>query len=337
MKSKTVPISKSSLVKVGITMGDPSGVGPEITAACLVALQKLAMFVVIGDRKMFAHACRSMRIKSAILDSHVQYIDPLEKYRPSFCWGSMNAENGRASVAYLDKAMELLRDGSIDCLVTAPISKEAVYLAGHNFTGHTEYFTARTGSSKVVMMLLNDLLRMSLVTRHIPLKDVSNSINSISVRTVIEVTADALRSLFQIKKPRLVVCGVNPHASDNGLIGNEEDAVLRPLLREIHGKGVCIDGPIAADAAIQKALAGCYDAVITMYHDQALIALKSTGAKSGVNLTLGLPFVRTSPLHGTAFDIAGRGMVDPSSMCAAVRCAIACSVYKSKTSYAHKS
>ncbi|HNX81202.1 MAG TPA: 4-hydroxythreonine-4-phosphate dehydrogenase PdxA [Candidatus Omnitrophota bacterium] len=331
MKSKTVPISKSFPVRVGITMGDPAGVGPEVTAASLAALQPHASFVVIGDRKMFARACQALHLKNILLNPRIQFIDPLEKAHPRFSWGLMNAENGRASVAYLDTAMELLGAGRIDCLVTAPISKEAVYLAGYDYTGHTEYLAHRSGSTKIVMMLLNDVLRMSLVTRHIPLKNVSSAINELSVRTAIEVTADSLKGLFGIKKPRLVVCGVNPHASDHGLIGKEEESVVRPLLKKMHRTDIHIDGPVAADSAIQKALSGNYDAVITMYHDQALIALKSTDPKSGVNITLGLPFVRTSPLHGTAFDIAGKGIVDPLSMCAAVRCAISCSRSKSKT------
>jgi len=248
----------------------------------------------------------------------------------------MSAESGRASIAYLNKAMDLIREKAIDCLVTAPISKEAVYLAGFHFTGHTEYFAERTRSSRIVMMLLNDKLRMSLVTRHIPLKDVSSAINANSLRMVISVTIEALRHYFGIPKPRVVICGINPHASDNGIIGKEEGTVIKPLLSKPFGSGVRIDGPMSADAAIQKALQGNYDAVITMFHDQALIALKSTQPQTGVNMTLGLPFVRTSPLHGTAFDIAGKGMVDPSSMCAAVRCAIACAYNDRKVSHEYK-
>jgi len=245
--------------------------------------------------------------------------------RASFRFGRVQAVYGKASMEYLDTALALLAEGTIDCLVTCPISKEAVHLAGYrHFSGHTEYLAARSGSQDTVMMLLNDCLKFSLVTRHIPLENVAAALKPRDIRFVVRTTHESLQTLFSIRRPRLGVCAVNPHASDNGLIGDQENRVLKPVIRGLQKryKGVC--GPEPADSAIAKAVKGGYDALIAMYHDQALIPLKLTGAQSGVNITLGLPYVRTSPLHGTAFDIAGKGVADPSSLLAAIRRARQC-------------
>jgi len=271
------------MIKVGITIGDPSGIGPIITAKALKKLRGEAQFVVIGD--------------------------PNTKLSP-----------GEASIRFLDESLRLLKNKSIDCLVTCPISKEAINQAGYKYSGHTEYFADKTGVKNPVMMLLNKDLKFSLVTRHVPLKDVSAKLNRKLLEENIIITRAALKKLFAVKRPRLVICGLNPHASDNGVIGEEENAVIKPVLAKLH-----LDGPLSSDVAIQKAYNKEYDCVIAMYHDQALIPLKLTDASSGVNITLGLPFIRTSPLHGTAFDIVKTPhLADPSSLIAAIKLAIKC-------------
>ncbi|MDD5027447.1 MAG: 4-hydroxythreonine-4-phosphate dehydrogenase PdxA [Candidatus Omnitrophica bacterium] len=315
MKLKRNPISKSNRVRVGLTIGDPSGIGPVITLKALRELKKAqADFVVIGDAGVLK------KIPGASI------VDMNNLNLRDFSVGQIKAEYGRASVEYLDKALELLKDKKIDCLVTAPISKEAINKAGLRYGGHTEYFWKKTRAKEVVMLLLNNKLKFSLVTRHIPIGKVPGELTKEKLYTSILITYKSLKYLFGIKKPRLVVCGLNPHASDNGVIGTEENRVIKPVLKKLKDKiKLDIDGPLAADVAVYRAETGNYDCVIAMYHDQALIPLKLTGRDSGVNMTLGLPFIRTSPLHGTAFDIAQTpALADPASMIAAIKLAIKC-------------
>lgn len=309
-----------------MTMGDPSGIGPEIIAKALQKVQHLAEFVLIGDRWVFD---RQSTVDSR--HSTVRFIDLCNINHKKFRFGKVSAEYGRASIEYLDQAMKLIKAKKIDCLVTAPISKEAINLAGFKFSGHTEYLKIRTKTKDSVMMLLNKYFKFSLVTRHIALKDVSASLKkSNELYKTILITAKSLKDLFSICNPRFVVCGLNPHASDNGLIGNEENQMIKPELARLKKVIKYIDGPLPADIAIKKAHSGIYDCVIAMYHDQALIPLKLTGNDTGVNITLGLPFIRTSPLHGTAFDIAGTNLGNPSSMIEAIKVAVECTLNQKK-------
>ncbi|MCX5703410.1 MAG: 4-hydroxythreonine-4-phosphate dehydrogenase PdxA, partial [Candidatus Omnitrophica bacterium] len=296
-------------IRVGITMGDPSGIGPAITSKAVDKLKGLADFVVIGDEWVFKKAQNAKRKAPASPAGRQSYkfIDLNNVTRQSFSFGKIKAEYGRASIEYLDKALGLVKNREIDCLVTAPISKEAINLAGFSYSGHTEYLAKNTHTRDFAMMLLNKALRVSLVTRHIPLKDVPAQINKDRISKTIFLTHRALKQIFKIKNPRVVVCGLNPHASDNGIIGKEENRVIKPAIEKLRAKfKIDINGPISSDVAIYQAKEGQYDAVIAMYHDQALIPLKFSADFTGVNMTLGLPFLRTSPLHGTAFDIAGK-------------------------------
>ena len=333
-------------VKVGITMGDPSGIGPSIIKGALKKLGPIAEFIVIGDEWVFEKVQSSkLKAQSSKLSStgykEACGISPAIKYNgrknytfidldniahKNFKFGQIKAEYGKASIEYLDKALGLIEKKEIDCLVTSPISKEAINLAGFSYSGHTEYFSERCLAKDTVMMLLNRHLKFSLATRHIPLIDVPAAINEERLYKTISVTHRALKNLFSIEEPRIVVCGVNPHASDNGIIGKEENRIIKPLLESLKKTIPSLDGPLSADVAIAKAKLKRYDCVIAMYHDQALIALKLLGNDTGVNLTLGLPFIRTSPLHGTAFDIAGTNLANPNSLIAAVRLAIRCTL-----------
>jgi len=325
MSSRKNPISKSCRIRVGVTLGDPSGVGPEIIAKALKKVQGLAEFTVIGDKLVFNRAsgatCSVPRVK---------FID-LHNVRPkSFQFGKIKAEYGRASIEYLDKAMELIKKRELDCLVTAPISKEAINLAGFEYCGHTEYFAQKSNTKDFVMLLLNRHLKISLVTRHISILKVPLQLTQERIYKTVRLTYKSLKDLFLIKNPRLVACGLNPHASDNGLIGKEENRVIKPALANLKRAIRHIDGPKPADVAMLEAYEKKYDCVIAMYHDQALIPLKLLGKRTGANLTLGLPFVRTSPLHGTAFDIAGANLADPASLIEAIKLAVKCTLNQRK-------
>ncbi len=300
-------------------MGDPAGVGPTIIAKALKRLKGLAEFVVIGDRWVLE---KVSGFRSQV--SGLKVIDLNNVNHKDFRFGKIKAEYGRASIEYLNKALELINNKQIDCLVTCPISKEAVNLAGINFSGHTEYLAKNTGTEDFVMMLLNKQLKISLVTRHIPISSVSGQLKQDKIYKTIFITYQSLKNLFSIKNPRIVVAGLNPHASDNGLIGNEENRIIKPVLNKLKCLTGYIDGPISADAAILKAKEKKYDCVVAMYHDQALIPLKLSGNSCGANITLGLPFIRTSPLHGTAFDIAGTALACPTALIEASKLAIKC-------------
>jgi 4-hydroxythreonine-4-phosphate dehydrogenase len=245
---------------------------------------------------------------------------PHAAYKP----GRVSSANGAASMQYIGKAAQLLKKGILDCLVTCPISKEAIALAGSKFPGHTEYLAGMAGSRDFVMMLMNKYFKISLVTRHIPIKQVSSSLDSESVYKTILLTHNSMKRLFGIRSPRILVCGLNPHASDNGLLGKEEIEVIAPAVKKADNSLKGISGPMPSDSVFASALKGGCDAVVAMYHDQALIPLKITDFDSGVNMTLGLPYVRTSCLHGTAFDIAGKNRANPNSLIEAIKVAVKC-------------
>ena len=322
MSLKKKHTSKSRQVRVGITLGDPSGIGPEIVIKGLRRLRGLADFVVIGDKWVLN------RFKSSgFRVQGFRLVDLNNVAHKNFSFGKIKAEYGRASLEYLDKALELIKKKEIDCLVTSPVSKEAINLAGFGgFLGHTEYLAGRCGRKDFAMLLLNQALKLSLVTRHIPVKRVSAALTREMIRKNIALTSASLKDLFAVNNPRIVVCGLNPHASDNGIIGDEESRVIKPALRALKKKIKNLFGPYPADVAIAGVYAKKYDCAIAMYHDQALIPLKLTGPGTGVNMTLGLPFIRTSPLHGTAFDIAGSNKADPDSFIEAVKLAVRCSI-----------
>jgi len=323
MESRQNPISRFSRIKVGITIGDPSGIGPTITSKVIHKLKGLADFVVIGDEMVFNKASKPQPTSV----KNYKFVDLNNVDHKNFSFGRIRAEYGRASMEYLDKALELIDAGKIDCLVTCPISKEAINLAGFHYQGHTEYLAKRSKASFVVMMLLNKYLRFSLVTQHLPLKKVPLALNQADLCKNIILTNESLKKLFSIARPRIVVCGLNPHASDNGVIGKEENAIIKPAIRRLKKKAIDVSGPISSDVAIAGAYRKEYDCIIAMYHDQALIPLKLCDRGTGVNMTLGLSFVRTSPLHGTAFDIAGNHqLADETSLFEAIKLAVKCTL-----------
>lgn len=313
-------------------MGDPSGIGPEVIAKTLglPRIRVLADFTVIGDRWIIEkyESKKAGKYKSR----KVKFIDLQNVPRKGFEFGKVRAEYGRAALEYLDRAITLIKDNKIDCLVTAPVNKEAMNLAGVKFSGHTGYLARAFKSKDIRMMLFNRKLKVILLTQHIPLKEVSHHISVQEVLKTIRCADTNLKTLFGILRPRIAVCGLNPHASDNGTIGSEEKEKIIPAISAAQRQKIQVEGPFPADTIFNQAIAGKYACVLCMYHDQGLIPLKLTDFSHTVNLTLGLPFARTSPGHGTAFDIAGKNKADPQSFIQAVETAIQCAINLRKAS-----
>jgi 4-hydroxythreonine-4-phosphate dehydrogenase len=230
--------------------------------------------------------------------------------------------SGRASVEYIMKGLDLTMDGRIDAIVTAPISKEAVKMAGFEFAGHTELLKEKTSADNVVMLMAGKGLRVSFVTTHLAVKDVSGFINPESVFSTIQTTATGLKNLFGIAEPKIAVCGMNPHCGDGDRFGTEERDAIIPAIKRAQETGIDCTGPLSSDTVFNKALNGEFDVVVVQFHDQGTIPIKMHAFDSGVNVTLGIPIIRTSPIHGTAFDIAGKDCADPGSMIEAIKTAV---------------
>ena len=293
---------------IGITMGDPAGIGPEVIQKALrdPALHKLGHFVIIGDFKTFS------RYQKKPL-SNIQFLD-LKNTGKKTIFGKVTKENGRASLEYLDTALSLLKAKQISALVTGPLCKEAVQLVSRGFTGHTEYLASFFNIKKYEMMFVVDDLKIVVTTRHIPLAEVSKKITKASIYDTITMTAQSLQNFFKIRNPRIAVCGLNPHAGEGGRIGKEEIKIIIPAIKKAQKQFPKVCGPFAADTLFCPFNLKNFDAVISMYHDQGLIPIKSASFSKLVNFTLGLPVIRTSPAHGTAFDIVGKDKADPCPM-----------------------
>ena len=317
-----------------LTLGDPNGIGPEVVlkAARLVATE--SRVVAVGSAAVLRAQAEALGLGpvaevmapgDAVPAGTLAVLDPAPGAPASFAWGETSAGGGRQSVAAIEHAVHLCLAGEAAGLVTAPISKEAIYAAGSPFPGHTEMLQALTGAGTVVMLLAANLptgpLRVALVTVHVPVSAVAGLVTAARVEAVCTTLAGALRDALGIARPRLAVLGLNPHAGDGGVLGAEERDVLAPALARLRAAGIDATGPFPADAFFGRAAWTRSDAVVAMYHDQGLAPFKALAQGAGVNVTLGLPIVRTSPDHGTAFDVAGQGVADPSSMVAAIRMA----------------
>lgn len=315
-------ISPSSKVSIAITMGDPSGIGPEITLKALAksSIRSLADFIIVGDKKVLQKSARSLNKACLHLLRKTEIMDLGNVAVKSFSFGKQKASYGGASIKYIQKAYELVEAKRVSGIVTSPINKSSVKKAGFKFPGHTEFLASLAGTSKFVMMLAGGPLKVSLVTRHIALNSVSKKLSIQNITNAIRITLKSLKKDFNIPHPKIAVCALNPHAGESGIFGNEELKIITPAVSKF--KKEAVKGPISADAVFYDAYRGKFDCVICLYHDQGLIPLKMIARDTGVNVTLGLPFVRTSPDHGTAFDIAGRGKADSRSMEAAIRLAV---------------
>jgi 4-hydroxythreonine-4-phosphate dehydrogenase len=317
--------------RLAITMGDPGGVGAEIIVKALSSeeIGKICTPVVIGDRTVMEEAMRLLtvpvRLKAIASPSEsvsgpgvIELIDMAEL--KGFEKGRPTTEGGRACASYIRKAVEFALNKEVDGIVTAPISKEALKMAHVNWPGHTEMLAELTSSEDYAMVLVGGRLRVILVTIHTSLRSVPGLITRTSVLRTIRLASDACRMLG-IRNPRIGVAGLNPHAGEAGMFGNEEISEIAPAVEEAQKEGIPASGPFPPDTIFHKAYRGAFDIVVCMYHDQGLIPLKMIAFESGVNMTVGLPFVRTSPDHGTAYDIAWKGIANPSSMIEAIKVA----------------
>jgi len=302
-------------------MGDPAGIGPEVTLKALASprVKGLADFFIIGDRAVIEKSAKICKIDPR----GVEILDLANVDMSKFVHGACRQEFGAASIEYIDKALEFIAKGLASALVTAPINKLSISKAGFKgFEGHTEYLAAKTRTKDFAMIFVGGKLKISLVTRHVPLKDVPRRISSDRVYRNILLTHSHLKERFGIKNPRIGVAGLNPHAGEGGMFGNEERHIIAPAVRIAAKRFKGVKGPFPPDIIFNDLLGGKFDAVVAMYHDQALIPFKLLHFSDGVNLTAGLPFLRTSPDHGTAFDIAGKGIANAASMIEAIRLAV---------------
>lgn len=320
---------------IGITMGDPSGIGPEIIVKALSdpGVCSYCRPVVLGDPVVLSLCLRYLPDMSVSINEIADAdkakgipgqvdVIPLSRLEPdSAIPGSPSREGGRAMAKYIVSAVEMAKKGEISAMVTCPISKTLLNEAGYNFEGHTQLIAHLTDAKDYVMMLAGERLRVTLVTIHCALKEVPNRINKENILKTIRVTRQALRNDFGIADPVIAVAALNPHASESGMFGTEEEEIIHPAVRLAEKEGINVQGPLPADSLYFKAASGGFDAVVNMYHDQGLIPLKMLHFSDGVNVTLGLPIIRTSVDHGTAYDIAGKGMADPASLKAAIRMA----------------
>lgn len=314
-----------------ITMGDPTGIGPEIIIKALLegGLDRFSRpLVVAGDLLVLQRAAKLFGVDAVLSDEAITLNGksllvksltglPAEDLQ----YGQPDRACGEAMAAYIDWAADQCLAGDAAGLVTAPINKKAINDAGIAFPGHTEMLAARCQVDKVVMMLAGDRLKVCLVTTHLPLVEVASAISTEEILETIRITARSFRRQFGIEHPRLAVLALNPHAGESGLFGDEEQRLIVPAIAAAAAEGIEVSGPHSADTLFHFAVRGDYDAVICMYHDQGLIPLKLLHFEDGVNVTLGLPIVRTSVDHGTAYDLAGSGKASCASLVAAIRMA----------------
>lgn len=319
---------------IGISLGDITGIGPEVTLKALSAEASAddTRYLLIGDVEEVQRLNRKLALnlplkpltdEASCYGRFVTY-DPLNQPLPTNA-AAGSPEAARAAVAWVRDGAEKCLRGELDALVTAPVNKEAIVRAGIPFVGQTEMLSQLAGTERTAMMLLGTdergrWLRVGLATTHVPLRLVSEHLTAEKIETAIELCAQACRDLG-LGRARIGVCGLNPHAGEGGKIGTEELTTIAPAVKRAQARQIDAAGPLSADALFYYAYRGDYDAVVAMYHDQGLGPLKMVAFEHGVNWTLGLPFIRTSPDHGTAYDIAGKGVANPSSMVAALRMA----------------
>jgi 4-phospho-D-threonate 3-dehydrogenase / 4-phospho-D-erythronate 3-dehydrogenase len=319
---------------IAITMGDPSGVGPEIIVKSLndEKIYDNCSPFVIGDLKILKRALEvtniNLELNSISNPEEGKYqagtidILDLDLVSEDLPWGQVSSEAGNAAFRYLEKAIGFANEQKIQGICTAPLNKEALHKAGHIYPGHTEILAELTGTKDFAMMLSAPGLRVIHVTTHIGLMDAINKINPERQYTVIKLAHDTLKKAG-IQNPRIAVCGINPHAGENGLFGNgEEEEKIVPAIEKAQAEGIDVQGPLPADTLFFRAKRGDFDIVVAQYHDQGHGPIKVLGLEAGVNITVGLPTIRTSVDHGTAFDIAGKNIADELSLKEAIRMAI---------------
>ena len=323
---------KSKLPLVAITMGDPVGIGPEILCKALIdpRVSRCCRPVIYGSAARLAAGARSTGCckhgiesvasiqEARIENGTVALIDPAANDTPKLKWGEPTIASAMAMVTYLKAAIDDAMAGRIAAIATGPINKHALKMANFHFDGHTEILAQRTGTHDYAMMLAGRRLKVVLATIHISLKDVPSALTTRRLSTVITLTDHALRTRFGIPAPQIAVAGLNPHAGESGQFGSEEATIIAPAVVRCASQGMSVSGPHPPDTVFYRASQGTFDAVVAMYHDQGLGAFKMIHFNDGVNTTLGLPIIRTSVDHGTAYDIAGTGQASAESLVAAI-------------------
>jgi len=320
----------TTLPIVGITLGDVAGIGPEVVAKALHCpdIYAVCQPVVIGDARVFEQARFAATLpaglrrithlaQAAAMPGLPLVLDFSNLALAAIEVGQVSAAAGQAAWDYVVKAVELAQAGEIAAIATAPLNKEALRLAGHTTIGHTEILAELTQTPRCTTMLATPGLRVTHVTRHVPFRDIAAHLSIAAVLDTILLTHAGMQGLGYAA-PRLAVAGLNPHNGDNGLLGREEIEIIAPAVAEARARGITVDGPIPADSVFFQTLQGRYDVVVCQYHDQGHIAVKTHGFEQSITITLGLPLIRTSADHGTAFDIAGQGIANPASMIAAI-------------------
>lgn len=329
---------------LAVTGGDPNGIGPEVVLKALTrpAVWRACRPLLVGDPGAFSFYAKKFRlpISLAAVDRpplswgpgvvpvvHPSPGGPSRPFRPTP--GSATRAAGAIAARSLECAAGLWEAGEADAIVTGPLSKETLNDAGYRFPGQTEMLAALTGTPRALMLMLSGTLRIALATIHLPLRRVPSSITAAGLSETLRMFGRSLSGDFGIRRPRVAVLGLNPHAGENGLLGTEETRVIRPAMRRVRVPGLTIEGPFPADGFFGSGAPGRYDGILAMYHDQGLVPLKMSGFSAAVNFSAGLPLVRTSPGHGTAYDIAGRGVADPGSTVGAILAAAAIAARRS--------
>jgi 4-hydroxythreonine-4-phosphate dehydrogenase len=313
--------------RIGITTGDPAGIGPEVVLKSIVSaeVRESCSPVIIGDAREVRRQALALGLPCDYKVIGGDHLFPGEDDATIYDtgalgeaeWGAVSSEAGRSAIVAIEAATKLCLEGRVDAISTAPVNKEALRLAGSAFAGHTDMLAALCGSNESLMCFIAGDLRVFLLTIHTSLAAAIKSITRGRVAGAVELAERELRR-FGIRRPRLAMAGLNPHAGENGLFGDEERKEIEPAIRELRGRGIDVSGPYPADTIFIRAARGEFDSVGACYHDQGLIAVKCLAFGKAVNVTLGLPIIRTSVDHGTAFDIAGRGVADPASMIEAI-------------------
>lgn len=333
---------KNGKICVGITHGDINGVGYEVILKIFSepTMLELCTPVIYGSPKVATYHRKAMELTTnfvtiqdakEMVDGRLNLVDCIvDEVKIDF--GQPTEESGKAALLALEKAMADYKKGLFDVLVTAPINKSAIQSDAFRFPGHTEYIQERVGEGQeALMILMNDVMRIALVTTHLPIRDIASAITKEAIMNKIRIFYETLRKDFNVSKPRIAVLALNPHAGDNGLLGSEEQDIIIPAMQEMEAEGIMCFGPYAADGFFGKKTYEYFDGVLAMYHDQGLAPFKALAMESGVNYTAGLPIVRTSPDHGTAYDIAGQGKADEASMRQAIYTAL--DIYRNRQRY----
>ena len=312
-------------MKIAITLGDPSGISPEILVKSKTYLPE-ETYIIYGSEQPLKVASKITGINFPIKkisspdEAKEKGFYLIQTYEGKFTPGKPDIKSGKASISYLEKAVNDILEKKTSCLITLPISKEFIMKSGFKYPGHTDYLAKKSKTKNYLMMLMCKKLKVALATTHIPLKQVPHELTKPNLKEKLLLLNEEIKSKFKIKIPKIAVLGLNPHSGDGGKIGTEELEIIKPVIKELRKKGIHLTEPLSPDTAFINYTR--YDVFFAMYHDQGLIPLKLLCFKTAINITLGLPFIRTSPDHGTGFDIAGKNIADPTSFIEAVLTAI---------------